>query len=43
MTVECGYPQLLGQSSQPLLDTCRKIKSMGGFTDTSAGVFQKGP
>ena len=33
---------LSGASRQPLLDACRQIKSLGGFTGTRAGCSGKG-
>jgi hypothetical protein len=33
---------LCGKSRQPLLDACRQIKSLGGFTAHRAGVFREG-
>jgi hypothetical protein len=37
-----GYPQIFGQSRQPLLDACRQLKSMGGLTAERAGLFREG-
>jgi hypothetical protein len=36
-----GHP-IFGKSRQPLLDACRQLKAMGGFTGQRAGVFREG-
>jgi len=37
-----AYPEVCGYSRQPLLDACRRLKSLYGLTGERAGLFRKG-
>ena len=37
-----GFFQAEGLSHEPLLDACRRVKSMGGDTAAVAGLFHEG-
>jgi hypothetical protein len=36
------YPEVCGYSRQPLLDSCRQLKSLYGLTAELAGLFREG-